>query len=147
MDGIIKLLDKDLDYVSHEVCGDVIYISVKSSKIKVVCPFCGIASTKEHSTYQRTIQDLPIQGKKVILIIDNRKMFCNNPECGHTTFAERFSFLSKKAKKTERLKEEIIRLSLNCSSVAASELLSKSVVSVGKSTICRYIKKQHTCLK
>jgi hypothetical protein len=40
-----------------------------------------------------------------------------------------------------------VRLSLNCSSVATAELLSKSVVSVGKSTICRYIKKQRACLK
>ena len=144
MDEIIKLLDKNLGYVSHEVCGDIIYITVKSSKVEAICPFCGVTSTKEHSTYQRTIQDLPIQGKKVILIIDNRKMFCNNPGCSHTTFAERFSFLSKKSKKTERLKEEIMRMSLNCSSVAAAEFLSKNVVSIGKSTICRYIKKQRT---
>ena len=99
MDKIIKLLDRNLDYISHEVCGDIIYINVKSSKVEAICPFCGVTSTKEHSTYQRTIQDLPIQGKKVILIIDNRKMFCDNPECSHTTFAERFSFLSKKSKK------------------------------------------------
>jgi hypothetical protein len=37
------------------------------------------------------------------------------------------------------LKEEILRLSLNCGSVAAAEFLSQSVVSIGKSAICRYI--------
>jgi transposase len=146
MDEIIKLLDKNLDYVSHEIREDVMYITVKSNKAEVACPFCGGASSKVHSAYRRTIQDLPIQGKKVVLIINNRKMFCKNPECNHTTFAETFPFLPKKSKKTERLKEEILRLSLNCSSVAAAELLSQSVVSIGKSAICRYIKKQRSDL-
>ena len=47
-------------------------------------------------------------------------MFCNNPKCTHTTFAERFDFISNKGKKTKRLEDEIIRLSLNCSSITAS---------------------------
>jgi transposase len=64
MDEIVKLLDENLDYVSHEIREDVMYITVKPNKAEVACPFCGVASSKVHSAYQRTIQDLPIQGKK-----------------------------------------------------------------------------------
>jgi len=95
-----------------------------------------------HSTYSKTVQALPIQGNKVFIIIRNRKMFCNNPNCNHTTFAERFDFISYKAKKTRRLEDEIIRLSINCSSIAASKIMGKNVVDVGKSTICNLLKKE-----
>lgn len=99
MDEFIKLLDKNLEYVNHEIINDTCYITVISNRKEVNCPFCGQISTKVHSTYERKFQDLPIQGKKVVMILKNRKMFCSNPDCNHTTFAERFMFLSKKAKK------------------------------------------------
>ena len=144
MDEFIKLLDQNLDYVSYEIIGGICYITVASNRKEVSCPFCGCPSSKAHSTYARTFQDLPIQGKKVSIVIRNRKMFCKNPDCNHTTFAERFDFLSNKAKKTKRLEDEIAWLSLNCSSIAASDILRKNVVDVGKSTICSLLKKRST---
>lgn len=144
MDKFIKLLDKNLDYVNYEIINEICYITVVSNRKEIKCPFCGQTSGKVHSTYERTFQDLPIQGKKVIMILKNRKMFCNNPNCDHTTFAERFMFLNNKAKKTKRLEDEIARLSLNCSSMAASQILKKNTVDVGKSTICSILKKRRT---
>ena len=32
-------------------------------------------------------------GKKTKVIIENRKFFCDNPDCTFTTFAERFDIL------------------------------------------------------
>ncbi|HHW30082.1 MAG TPA: transposase family protein [Clostridiaceae bacterium] len=145
MDKFIKQLDQNLDYIRHEIVDGKCYITVASSRKEVICPFCGSASSKIHSIYSRTFQDLPIQGNKVFIIIRNRKMFCNNPDCNHTTFAERFDFISDKAKKTRRLVDEIVRLSLNCSSVEASKAFRKNIVDVGKSTICNLLKKRNSC--
>jgi len=64
---------------------------------------CGIESKKVHSIYQKTVQDMPISGKKVYIEITNRKMFCRNVECGRKTFAERYEFVGIKGKKTKRL--------------------------------------------
>jgi len=71
-------------------------------------------------------------------------MFCNNPDCSHTTFSERFDFIADKAKKTKRLEDEIIHLSINCSSNVASKILKKNVEDVSKSTICNLLKKRNT---
>lgn len=142
MDEFIKLLDKKLRYIRHELIDDSFYIYVESEPEEALCPFCKTSSIRVHSVYQRTFQDLPIQGKKVIIILTKRKLFCDNPECSYTTFAERYAFIAEKAKKTKRLEDAIVRLSLNCSSVAASEILRKSVVDVGKSTICTLLKKR-----
>lgn len=142
MEELIKLLDPFLELESTAIKGDVIYLHVKSSRSDVVCPYCKSTSNKPHSHYQRSFQDLPIQGKKVIIVLDNRKMFCNNPECEHKTFAETFDFLLPKSKKSNRLTDEIINISLNVSSVTASEVLRKGIVDVGKSTICTLLKKR-----
>ncbi|WP_331805962.1 hypothetical protein [Virgibacillus dokdonensis] len=86
-------------------------------------------------------QDLPIQGKKVIITLMNRKMFCDNPLCDRTTFAEYFSLIDSKAKKTRRLIETIIDISLPQSSVSASSYLTRHIADAKKSTICNYQKK------
>ena len=75
MDELIKILDKNLTYLNHEILEDTIYIKVTSSRESFVCPSCKKESTKIHSHYTKTFQDLPIQDKKVIIILDNRKFF------------------------------------------------------------------------
>ena len=45
------------------------------------------------------IKDLPIQDRQVILLVNTRKMFCNNPNCSHKTFYEKHPFVATKAKK------------------------------------------------
>lgn len=144
MDEMIKLLDANLQYVIHKIIGNTIFINVVSNRKVVICPYCGSPSLKVHSHYERSFQDLPIQGKKVRVILNNRKMFCNNPNCNHTTFAESFDFLKFKAKKTKRLENEIINISMNVSSLTATDLLKYSVADVGKSTICNLLKKRYT---
>ena len=144
MDEFIKQLDPNLDYISHEIKDGKCYITVTSNRKEVTCPFCGWPSSRIHSTYNRTFQDLPIQGNKVFIIIRNRKFFCDNSDCNHTTFAERFDFISYKAKKTRRLEDEIVRLSINCSSITASKILKENVVDIGKSTVCNLLKKKET---
>ena len=144
MDEIVKMLDEHLEYLIHKIIGDTIFINVVSNRDAVICPYCGIPSSKVHSRYERSFQDLPIQGKKVKIILNNRKMFCNNPNCNHTTFAENFDFLKFKAKKTKRLENEIINISMNVSSLTATYFLKESVADVGKSTICNLLKKRST---
>jgi ribosome biogenesis GTPase A len=83
-------------------------------------------------------------GKKVNIMLNRRKMFCWKPECGHKTFTEIFEFIEAKSRKTKRLQDEIMRVSLTQSSVSASKYLRRSVANVGKSTICNMLKKRET---
>ena len=80
-------------------------------------------------------------GKKSKIIIQNRKMFCLNPECKHTTFAETFDFIKPKAKKSNRLLDKIIDVSLNVSSVNASDILKNGIAegSVNKLKVIKRI--------
>ena len=75
MDEFIKLLDQNLDYISHEIIDGVCYIDVVSNRKEARCPFCGKLSSKKHSIYKRSFQDLPIQGNKVVIYLKTLKCF------------------------------------------------------------------------
>jgi len=46
-------------------------------------------SQRLHSRYQRTLADLPWQGRPVALQVQARRFRCLNPSCARQTFAER----------------------------------------------------------
>lgn len=141
MDELIKLLNQDYELVRYRMIDKKVIFHIKSSKKELACPFCGSKSMHVHSTYQREIQDLPVQDKQVILLVDTRKFFCYNPDCPHKTFAERHPFAAQKAKKTDRLVKNIIHTSTQLSSLNASRLLKSENVIVCKSSICSLLEK------
>ena len=134
--------DEDLRYIRHERDDSGIIMHIESIKTEAICPYCGTVSRKVHSRYIRQLQDLPIQGEKVRLQLNNKKYFCINTECRHKTFAEQFTFFTPKSVKTKRLEDEIVRVSLIQSSVSAAKYLRSSIANVGKSTICDLNKKR-----
>jgi transposase len=142
MDALVKAVDASLEYEKTERVGNVMRIYAHSSRKEAVCPYCGVISSKVHSTYPRKFRDLPIQGNKVEIVIDNRKYFCMNSECKHTTFAEEFECLPKMGRRSKRLTEAIINTAINLSSITASKTLKEGTADVGKSTICRLLKKE-----
>ena len=142
MNKLVKMLDENLEYYDHLIEGDTLYITVFSNRKEVSCPFCGTVSTKTHSLYQKSFQDLPIQDKKVIIRLMNRKLFCKNPSCKRKTFAERFNFIDDKQKKTHRLEDTIREMALTCSTISASHTLKRNIVEVSRTTISNLLKKK-----
>ena len=141
VDEFMKSLDPALNYITHEIHENKIIIVVESSHKEAICPYCGKASSRIHSVYQKEFQDLLLQDKQVIILLKSRKFFCDNRECSHKTFAERFDFIASKSRKTKRLIGEILKLSTIVSSVSASQLLKADMTIVSKSTICNLLKK------
>jgi transposase len=142
MEELIKRVDNDLEYVRHEINGDAIHIYVAPAREEAACPYCGRASRRVHSHYERKFLDLPMQGKKVEIIVLNRKLRCDNPNCRRKTFAESFDCLPFKGKRSLRLTEEIVKVALEVGSAKASRMLKKGVADVGKSTICALVKER-----
>ena len=141
MEELIRLLDENLYYDGYEIQGEELYIYLSSLREVTICPYCGQLSGQIHSRRVRTLKDLPIQGKKVKILLEQKKYFCKNKACVKKTYAERFDFFEPKATKTNRLQKEILRVALTQSSVAASRYLRSSTATVGKSTICNLLKK------
>lgn len=141
MQELLTLLDENLVYDGHEMNDGNFVIKAHSRSPVCKCSYCGRESSSVHSLYQRSVQDLPIQGHTTTLMITARKMFCKNPQCGHKTFSETFPFIGKNAKSTDRLKDQIINMALETSSVAAANALKREAIQTSKSTVCLLLKK------
>ena len=131
MKDFITALDPNYQLDKYHIKNNVavFYISSKMSEVK--CPYCGTLSSKVHSSYEREIQDLPMQNRKVILLVKTRKMFCS--EC--------HPFVENNGKKTRRLVQNILFTSAQLSSVNAAKILKSNSIEVGKSSICSLLKK------
>lgn len=142
MQKYIDMLNKDLKYIDQTVVDDTVIFDVESTIEFPTCPYCGKPANRKHSTYTKSFMDLPLNNKKVQIRINNRKMFCDNNNCSHKTFAESYDFVEHKSKKTKRLIEYIINTSVNMSSISAQNLLRNNGIEISKSTICTFLKKR-----
>ncbi len=141
MQEFIDSLDKSYKLEEYIFKKDMIVFRISSKDIKLKCQYCGAVSSKVHSSYEREIQDLPLQNHKVILLVKTRKFFCSNDKCNKKTFSERHPFVDVSGKKTNRLVSNILRKSTQLSSMKASEILHQENIDISKSSICVLLKK------
>lgn len=141
LDELIQELDKKLKVTKKEINDGTMYIYCETKKQKTKCKYCGKESDAVHSTYTRTISDLPIQKYKVKLVIKVKKYFCNNEKCEKTTFAEPLDFVDKNALRTKRLDDYINKIGLSTSSIEARKQIKATHVDISNNTILRIIKK------
>ena len=74
------------------------------------CPFCGVRSHSRHSSYRRTLRDLPAQGASVEVRARLTRWRCRNEQCERRIFAERIPGLAAPfSRRTTRL-AGIVRL-------------------------------------
>lgn len=142
MQEYINMLSHNLKYISKNEDNNSIIFLVESTVKSPICPYCGTPSSRCHSKYKKSFDDLPLNNKKVTVEIYNRKMFCDNKYCNHKTFSETYDFVDRRAKKTKRLVNYILDISINMSSISAQNTLRKNGIKIGKSTICTFLKKR-----
>ena len=142
MEELVKRIDPHFAYQWHEIEDGIMRVHVRSTRKTAQCPYCGSVSKQVHSIYPRKFRDLPIQGMKVEIILSNRKFFCSNKECAHKTFAESYECLPRMARRSRQLTQAIVHTAINTSSITASKMLGEGTADVGKSTICRLLKKE-----
>ncbi|HEY4387765.1 MAG TPA: ISL3 family transposase, partial [Ktedonobacteraceae bacterium] len=76
-----------------------------------VCPLCGSPTTRMHSRYERTLQDLPWGNVRIQLRVCARCFFCLNAACSRRIFTERIAPLAKPhARRTVRLGEALLKI-------------------------------------
>jgi transposase len=94
-----------------EVTSEGLLIRASSTQPANVCPVCGSATTRVHSRYERTLQDLPWGPLRVRLCVCVRRFFCLNAACGRRIFTERIAPLAEpSARRTRRLCEALLEI-------------------------------------
>ncbi|WP_438296259.1 transposase family protein [Streptomyces sp. HUAS TT7] len=86
-----------LDVVRVErvwVAGGVVRVAACTRELTVGCPDCGRGSARVHSRYVRTLADLAVGERPVLIGLTVRRLFCDGPGCARRTFAEQVEGLT-----------------------------------------------------
>jgi len=83
--------------------GDLV-ITARPALRTAACPACGSASARVHSTYQRSLADLPSHGQTVRIRVSTRRFRCVLASCRQRIFTERLAATAARpfARRTSR---------------------------------------------
>jgi transposase len=127
--------------ISIKSISECIHIELKSTQESQECPVCDEITSSRHCTYTRTVDDLTMIGKSVVLTISVNKFKCKNPECRVKVFCQRIEgFLEKNQQKTERLLEYLRNIAFTNSGECGSRICRKNNLPVSGATLIRLVK-------
>jgi len=120
-----------------------IIIRLKSVTRECECPGCKTTLTEFHGTYVRSVQDLPILGKNVQLMVNIREYQCRNEQCEVTTVTESYNgFLNPYSRMTERCADFICMLAMETSCEGSARICKDMSINVSGDTIIRLLTKR-----
>lgn len=115
-------------------------LEIVSKRFCSCCPLCTHPSDSIHSSYCRTLRDVPCGGQAVRLHLTVRKFFCHNPECKRKIFTERLpAFVEPWAQMTLRLVAILQAIGLSTSGSLGARLANRLSVKTSWMTILRRI--------
>ena len=124
-----------------EITAAQLSVEVIATQPVAHCPGCGCPSEHIHSQYQRTVNDVPCGGRRVVLRLCGRKFFCLTPNCPRKVFAERLPDLVQPwARVSNRLLEELKALGLSASAEVSERLAPRLGMQVKAPTLLRYLR-------
>lgn len=81
-----------IEHIAIDADGVTLCVALRRRSAR--CPLCHRRSRRVHSRYRRMLTDLPISGRRVVLIVQVRRFRCLAPACPRQIFAERLRFYS-----------------------------------------------------
>lgn len=133
--------DKELRLEHCYKTEDAVIVEMTSRQSLAHCPQCEAASARIHSTYQRTLADLPCTAFQLRFFWTVRRFFCDNPECERVTFVEQVpSVAARYARKTKRLAEYQTQLAYALGGRPGACLAEEHQIRVSRDTLIRLIR-------
>ena len=122
-----------------------ITLRVQSTQTRAPCPLCATPARRIHSTYGRTLADLPWAQYRVCLQLRVRKWFCGNRRCRRRIFTERLPTVAAPwARRTLRLAQRLVALGMALGGKAGVPLGHAWAVVVSRNTLLRVLRQQPT---
>lgn len=112
-------------------------IFLKSRSDSCVCPYCGKESHHIHSTYVRTLQEIPFFAVTTYLHVNLYRYYCDNPDCKIHMFGEQLPFAHERQVRTDTLNTLILSVSTYISNEGTSCILNRMGVIISNDTIGR----------
>src|SRR5260370_23371412 len=118
--------------------GEVIAVRARTPDRAVACLGCGAETARVHEYHERTVADVPVDGRRVLARVRVRRMRCPVPECKVQTFREQVpGVLDRYQRRTSRLTAQVSAAARELAAPAGTRLLAKLGVPVSRHTMLR----------
>jgi transposase len=118
----------------------VLRISARTESSPVACPSCGSVSSRVHSRYERRLADTAVGGQRTAIVLEVRRLFCDEPDCDRRTFAEQVPGLTVRyGRRTPVLGALLEKIAVALAGQAAARLARTLQTLVSRSTMLRLV--------
>jgi transposase len=143
---IIKLLlpagaQLELQHVQWQA--EALTLVVASTRHLASCPVCQQETNRIHSTYVRTLQDLPSGSLRVQLRVQVHRFFCANPSCTRTIFTERLpELMEPSARRTTRLRNALRAIGWALGGRAGARQCATQMMPIGATALVSILRRE-----
>ncbi|WP_456293485.1 ISL3 family transposase [Streptomyces azureus] len=125
-----------------EGCGDAVVVTARTRDVAVPCPVCRTPTAKVHGYHRRTVTDVPVDGRPVVIHLRARRLVCPVLGCRRQTFREQIpGLLERHQRRTVRLAWQISQVARELCGRAAARLAGLLAVPVSRSTALRHLRR------
>jgi transposase len=135
--GLSALVIEDV-----EDAGEVICVRARTRDGAVACPGCGAETARVHEYRERTVADVPADGRQVVVKVRVRRMRCPVAGCKVQTFREQApGVLERYQRRTTRLTGQVSAVARALAGRASTRLLPALGIRVSRHTTLRVLLK------
>lgn len=119
---------------------ELIAVRARTAGGSVACPRCGGLTSQVHGYYQRTVADVPADGRPVVVHVRVRRMRCPALDCPVQTFREQVAgVLDRYQRRTMRLAGQAGEAACRLAGRAGAGLLAALGVPLSRHTMLRVL--------
>jgi len=131
---------KGLRFDHIEIAERRITLTVTAVAATAACPLCQHHSTTVHSSYTRTVADLPWSGLTVSLRVQTRRFACPVESCERKIFCERLTqFVAVYGRRTDNVRTALRRIVQALGGKAGARLAAHQGIGVSRMALLRLI--------
>ncbi|GGS28094.1 hypothetical protein GCM10010269_78400 [Streptomyces humidus] len=117
--------------------GERIVVRARTPTEAAVCPVCGAPSGRVHGYQLRTVADVPVDGRRVVVRVRVRRLVCPTRGCCHTFREQVPGVLERYQRRTARLTRQVKAVVKELAGRAGARLLAVLAVGLSRHTALR----------
>ncbi|MFE9045680.1 ISL3 family transposase [Streptomyces sp. NPDC007818] len=117
--------------------GERIVVRARTPQEAVICPGCGASAGRVHSYHWRTVADVPVDDRRVVVRVRVRRLVCPTRGCRQTFREQMPGVLERYQRRTARLTRQVKAVVKELAGRAGSRLLAILAVGVSRHTALR----------
>jgi hypothetical protein len=114
-----------------------ILVRARTPEDPALCPGCGAASGRVHGFHLRTVADVSVDGRRVVVCVRVRRLVCPTRGCRHTFREQVPGVLERYQRRTTRLTRQVKAVVKELAGRAGARLLAIPTVGLSRHTALR----------